>query len=109
MKYYNFTYPDGDECVFPIDHFIAMVEDNDSIIIEEQKRMYGHEFMWCKEYGELVQRGDNECGLWCKNYNPCNGKNGRCRYLVNCFEGSGKMVKIICFNGEITITKLKES
>ena len=109
MKYYNYPYPDEGECVWPIDEFIAEVEDNDSLIIEEQKRDYGCEFMWCAEYGEYVLRGDNECGLLCEQYNPCNGKNGRCSKLKNTFTGSRKMIKIICFNGEITITKLKES
>ena len=109
MKYYNYPYPDSDEYVFPIDFFITMLNDNDSMIIEEQKREYGTEFMWCKIYREPVQRGDNECGVWCSNYNPCNGKSGRCTELVNTMTGNGKQIKITSCNGKIKTTKLKES
>ena len=109
MKYYNFPSPDEEDLVSPIDYFIAMVEDNDSIIIEEQKRDYGNGFMWCKEYSEHIENGDGSCGRFCDHYNPCNGKNGKCSKSVNTVKGNGKLIQITCFNGEITITKLKES
>ena len=109
MKYYNFPYPDEEDLVSPIDYFIAMVEDNDSIIIEEQKRDYGNGSMWCKEYGEHIESGDGSCGSFCGSYNPCNGKNGKCSKSVNTMTGAGKLLRIICFNGEIKITKVKES
>ncbi len=109
MKYYNLPYPDEMDTVYSIDHFVDMVENNDSIIIEEQKREYGIGFMWCKVNDEHIESGDDVCGMFCKQYDPCNGKNGRCTELVNTMTGSGKMIKITCFNGEIKIMKLKES
>ena len=109
MKYYNFPYPDEEDIVSPLDYFIAMVEDNDSIIIEEQKRDFRSGFMWCKAHGEHIEYGDGACGMFCKQYAPCNGKSGRCSQLVNTTTASGKLIKITCFNGEIIITKLKES
>ena len=109
MKYYNFPYPDEEDIISPLDYFVAMVEDNDSIIIEEQKRDYGNGCMWCKNHGEHVESGDGSCGMFCDQYVPCNGKSGRCAELVNTMTGSGKLLRITCFNGKIKITKLKES
>ena len=109
MKYYNFPSPDEEDLVSPIDYFVAMVEDNDSIIIEEQKRDYGNGFMWCTEHSEHIESGDGACGMFCDHYTPCNGKNGKCSKSVNTVTCSGKMIKITCFNGEIKITKVKES
>ncbi len=108
MKYYNFPYPDEHECVYPIDYFVAMVEDNDSIIIEEQKRDYGNGFMWCKVHETHIESGDGSCGILCPHYDPCNGRTGRCSQLINTVTGSGKMIKISCFNGKIQITDLEK-
>ena len=109
MKYYNNPYPNEDDTVWEIDHYIAEVEENESLIIEEQKRDYGNGCMWCKYYAEPIETGEGSCGMECESYDPCNGKSGRCRMLVNTMTGSGKLVKITCFNGEIKITELKES
>ena len=109
MKYYNYPHPDEHECVYPIDYFVDVVEDNETIIIEEQKREYGVGWMWCKEYSDHVESGDGSCGAFCDHYNPCNGRSGRCRKLVDTCIGSGKMVKVVCFDGEILVTTIKEN
>lgn len=109
MKYYNTPYPDEGDCVWPIDEFIAEVEDNDSLIIEEQKRDCGNGFMWCKQYNEHIESGGGGCGTECEYYDPCNGVSERCAQLVNTMTGSGKLIKITCGNGKIKITKVKET
>lgn len=107
MKYYGLSYSAGEDIVHTIDYFIAMLEDGDSLIIEEQKRDYGSGFMWCKHYGEFIERGCSDCGKQCDYYDPCNGISGRCRQLVNTCTGTGKLVQITCANEEIQITHVK--
>lgn len=71
------------EIVYTLDYFESTIdEDLKKIKLLEMKRDYGGQ-MWCKENQEFMERGD--CGCFCVHYNPCNGKNGRCRYLTNSF------------------------
>ena len=76
------------EMVYAIDEFKDRIYDGEKeIILLEMKRDYGGE-MWCRENKDFVGKGD--CGCFCTDYNPCNGKNGRCRYLENGFVETGK-------------------
>lgn len=86
MKY--FMEEEFSEMVYTLDYFKSMIdEDLKEIKLLEMKRDYGGE-MWCKENQEFIERGD--CGYFCIHYHPCNGKNGRCRYLENDFIGTGR-------------------
>ena len=62
-------------------------EDLKQIELFEMKRDIGGE-MWCDEVHEFVEKWD--CGMSCKQYNPCNGKSGRCRNLKNGFITTGR-------------------
>ena len=86
MKYYMC---DESEYVFTLDDFKVQLEEEgeESIEIKEVKRDYGGE-MWCRRAERFVEKG--ECGRVCDTYEPCNGKNGRCRNLENGFRKTGK-------------------
>lgn len=77
----------GEECC-PLDYYQERIKDGEEkIILHLAKREFKSGFMWCKENGEIIESGSGACGkLECKSYNPSNGKSGRCRELVNCFE-----------------------
>lgn len=48
---------------------------------------------WCNEFDALIE--PVECGKQCERYNPINGKSGKCRYKVGCYEHGEKVtVKI---------------
>ncbi len=83
MKYYM---EESDERVYPLQNFID--EDESSIILFEMKRDIGGE-MWCDIDREFVDQCEG-----CINYNPCNGKSGRCRNLKNGFVETGKKYKL---------------
>ena len=85
MKYFM---EELDEYTWPLQHFID--EDEDNIILFEMKRDIGGE-MWC-DIDQLFV--DDYCGNTCNDYNPCNGKNGRCRNLKNGFVETGKKYKL---------------
>lgn len=80
MKYY--MEEDG-ESVWTLDEF------EEGAILFEMKREKGGE-MWCSDGQFFV---DDDCGVECDDYNPCNGKNGRCRNLKNGFVETGVKVK----------------
>jgi len=91
MKYYSEL---NSEYVFDLKFFKEMIKELelDELLLEEMKRDIGGP-MWCSHYQEFTE----ECGkAWCKKYNACNGKNGRCRYLKNGFIGNGKIFKLTC-------------
>ena len=68
---------------FDIEHFKERICDGENeIILIEMKRDIGGE-MWCCEHDYFPDQWD--CGRECKDYNPCNGRNGRCRYLKHGF------------------------
>lgn len=36
---------------------------------------------WCNKKSILQPELREKCGKFCSDYNPCNGKNGKCRFL----------------------------
>ncbi len=88
LKYYSEE--DGELC-YPLQHFID--EDSEPVVLIEMSKDIGGD-MWCTETLTFVE---DYCGNGCKDYNPCNGKSGRCRSLKNGFIETGK--KIILKNG----------
>ena len=87
MKYFMET-DCPDNGVFTLDDFKMMVGDDiEEVELSEMKRDYGGE-KWCRENEDIIEEGD--CGCLCQQYNPCNGKNGRCRNLQNGFVETGK-------------------
>lgn len=91
MKYfYNDDYADERGMVFPLNYFqeILETENVESIELLEMERDYGGQ-MFCFAGECFVKKGG--CNHQCKNYNPCNGKNGRCRYLENGFVETGRI------------------
>ena len=87
MKYY--IADDGDY-VQPLDSFKEelMEDDSEEIILLETERDIGGK-MWCEDNETFVtKRAD--CGIQCSEYDPCNGKSGRCRALKNGFRITGR-------------------
>lgn len=76
-------YSDGSgEFVHPLEYWQCEVDDfGVDKVVEEMKRDYGGE-MWCTYWAEFIM-DKGSCGRFaCKQYQPCNGKSGRCRDLT---------------------------
>jgi len=105
MKYYSGY---GYDEVYPLSWWHEIAYDNqEEIILEEQKRDIGSGVMWCKLDGDFVDSGDGVCGKDCLDYRPCNGKSGRCRELEYTFIGTDRFVKITPHGAVIRVTNDK--
>jgi hypothetical protein len=70
-----------------IDYFQDEINDCDGEMeLFGEKRDIGGP-MWCSSSEEFIEffGSWHSCGNTCADYNPCNGKSGRCRHLKNGF------------------------
>lgn len=92
MKFY--MDPGGAEVVYLIDHWKDVAFDiGKPVEVELCEREVKGEQMWCKVEGEFIYSNES-CGKRCRDYTPCNGKNGRCTELKQVFIGTGKLFTI---------------
>lgn len=88
MKYYA---EEDNEHVYPLSYFEEGIEAGEGpFTLHVMKREPGGE-MWCNKYREFGRECGKNC---CEEYSPCNGKNGRCRFLVNGFTTTGKRIEL---------------
>ena len=52
----------------------------DGTTVYGMKQDIGSEYFWCAEHAELGSKYETDCGFLCPDYDPCNGKSGRCRH-----------------------------
>jgi len=50
-----------------------------------------HHF-WCSAVDEVCLTEDNLCGKQCEDYDPCNGKSGKCQFKTHCFTHGKKVI-----------------
>ena len=84
-KYY-FSDMDEERC-YTMKSILDWMKDEgmEILTIYPAKMMTGDSFFYCSVHGECGEVGEG-CGRLCKEYNPRNGKNGRCRHSRNCYE-----------------------
>ena len=91
MKKQYFYNKERESMVYTIDFFNEMLneeKETEEILLYEVTRDIGGP-MWCDINGYFVSLGD--CGSSeCEDYEPCNGKSGRCKFLKNGFKDTGK-------------------
>jgi len=94
-----FTGVDGENC-YPLDYFREQLDEyNKEIVVYPAKMIVGESFFWCKEFGEVGDVGEG-CGKCCEKYAPRNGKNGRCRHSMNCYEPELDKPKTLKLTGD---------
>lgn len=89
---------DDDKCM-PLSQHIKEMEDNEvrSIIVYGAKREIGSDYMYCREFDQVGEKGN--CGKWCSGYAPNNGTNGRCKHYGFTYDQTDE-IKII-FNSKL--------
>lgn len=107
MKLYFHKGGDDESC-HDLEHFKNIGETQTSAIILELMQIeYNADYFWCTEDSDIYSHEDADCGCNCKCYRPRNGKNGRCRFSRNPYEGSGKFFRLTEDNKLIPIDKDK--
>jgi hypothetical protein len=90
MAKFYFREDDDERCYLKKDILEEMKEYGPAELkIFEAVRTTGEGYFWCtvnQEVGEVGQ----DCGRFCSDYKPRNGKNGRCRFSGHCYEPTGK-------------------
>ena len=108
MKYYeNINYSEN---VMPLSSWLEFMKEPDIKLDEIKLELCSRDVggpMWCKTLDEFVERGHGECGSFCKDYKPCNGKSGKCKELVNGFDGT-RQYFILNQNGKLREAKKGE-
>ena len=91
MAKFYFREDDDERCYQKKDILAEMKEFGIAELkIFEAKRTIGESYFWCtvnQEVGEVGQ----DCGRFCPDYKPRNGKNGRCRFSGSCYEPTEKV------------------
>ena len=65
-----------------------------------ERRLYrarvekGGNYFWCRAHYEVGEKGEG-CGRQCDDYEPRNGRNGRCRYSAPCYEADRSEVLVL--------------
>lgn len=81
MEQYYFEANDSEIC-YTKDHFnMIMVEDGLTemeVFTAEPERIAG--VFWCTMHSFCADDSRDTCGKQCEQYEPRNGKNGRCRF-----------------------------
>ena len=87
MKYF-FETQDSEMC-YTKEHFLNEMEDNlTEMEVYPAKMIVGEPFAWCTELETSIETRKDDCGKWCNDYAPRNGKNGRCKHSSNTYEAS---------------------
>lgn len=91
-------YDAGDDSILAYPADVHLEEILGSNVAERRlyraRRLKGTEFFWCTALQEVGLKGEG-CGRQCDEYEPRNGKNGRCRFSAHCYEADRSEVRVI--------------
>ena len=87
---YYFEVGNWENC-FDLDYYKDRIIDGEkSIDLVGAVIDYGGDSLWCVTQGEMIERGDNDCGKMCSFYQPRNGKSGMCKEARNGYTYNGE-------------------
>ena len=86
MKLYFHT--DEPETAYPLAHFNETLQR--PFELAEAVPLQNTDFFFCKSVSEAGEKGN--CGKFCSDYEPRNGKSGICRHYGKVYE-PGKLVR----------------
>jgi len=76
-------FPDWDEATcttLPVIKDIMKYDGIEKAVLTLAKLDKTPGYAWCKQFHDMVETGQGNCGKLCEKYSPRNGKNGRCRF-----------------------------
>lgn len=83
---------EDDEMCYTKKYWVPILKDEGLKEIEmyEAKLLKDEQYFFCKAVLECGEKGN--CGKGCEDYEPCNGKNGRCRHMGKLYEATDKIL-----------------
>lgn len=66
----------------PIEGHLEYMKDNNikQMTVYRAKRVVGSDYFYCKQLGEIGEKAEGGCGIFCGEYKPRNGKSGCCKF-----------------------------
>jgi len=94
MAKYYFDGKNAEGC-YPLKYFLDYMKENgiQEMKVIEAKIEYGTDHFYCSRHDFCGETG-MDCGTQCTEYEPRNGKNGRCRFHRNTYEHTEKTIII---------------
>ena len=87
MSRYYFREDDDERCYLKKDIIQDMKENGMELLkVFEAKIATGEDYAYCSKYQDAIEVRSGDCGKLCPDYQPRNGKNGRCRHSKNCYD-----------------------
>jgi hypothetical protein len=76
------------------EYFLSDMKDNgipEMEVFEAEVDKSLHHF-WCKAIDTVCSKDDDvKCGKDCEDYDPCNGKSGKCKFKTYCYTHGEKV------------------
>ena len=93
IKYY-FETIDSEMC-YSEQYFIDQMKESEvkEMQVFEAVPEKSDEYFYCTAIGDVGEKG--HCGKDCKDYEPCNGKSGRCRFTGRLYIHGNKVLLTI--------------
>jgi hypothetical protein len=73
---------------------MAKLEGLSEIKVSPAKIVTREDYAYCSFYQDAIEVRAGDCGKLCHDYQPRNGKNGRCRHSKNCYEPTDEQIII---------------
>jgi hypothetical protein len=88
----KFYFQKDDDSCYTLQFHLEYMRENyiEEMEVFEAKREYVEGYFFCKKLSE-VSKSDN-CGRYCDNYKPLNGKSGRCIHYGYLYEPIEKSI-----------------
>lgn len=78
------------------DYFIDEMKDSGmkEMVVLEALPDKGKDYFWCKAINDacLPMNSFDGCGVNCEDYDPCNGKSGKCRHKTHCYKHGNEVL-----------------
>jgi len=86
MKPLYFHHPEAEFCHDLETHRANILGTGQTLTLYRAAKMNTTNYFFCAANMEAGESGPGTCGVQCSDYEPRNGKNGRCRFHKHCYE-----------------------
>ena len=84
------------ELLYTLEYYANELQETGQEYIDlvAMKAMVGSDYYWCKNSEAMGEKYSSNCGWFCDNYKPRNGKNGICTHNGPVYEDTEKEYRL---------------